>query len=192
MTIQSEPSTILWGSSFVSAPPYVTVVFRTRCMYLQRIYNVSTIYLQCIYDVSTMCLQCIYNVSTTCLHVSTTCLQCIYNVSTMYLQCIYNVSTMYLQRNTETLSLYVFTCSAVLTSWYHFIRRQRFYGDFISPATIDRWSAWRFCPILTKFGISRQMLIKAYNIEFQLNLSTDTCGQTDRRTDGQTDMSSKL
>jgi hypothetical protein len=48
-------------------------------------------------------------------------------------------------------------------------------------------SARYFCPILTKFELSRQILIKVLNIKFHGNpfggSRAATSGQTDRRTD---------
>jgi len=45
-------------------------------------------------------------------------------------------------------------------------------------------SARNVCPILKKFGVFRQILIKVSNIKLQGNLSSgsqaDTCRQTDR------------
>ena len=48
-------------------------------------------------------------------------------------------------------------------SLYHFTRRQRLYGDFMSPVTTTlTWvfmeSAQQFCPIITKFGFSLSRL----------------------------------
>jgi len=47
----------------------------------------------------------------------------------------------------------------------------------------------KFCPILNKFGISRQTFLKAPYIKFHKNPSNrnhaDSCGQTEGRTDGQ-------
>jgi len=49
-------------------------------------------------------------------------------------------------------------------------------------------SAQNFCPVLKKYGVSRQILINVSNTKFHGNLSSgsqaDTCGQTDRETDG--------
>ena len=48
------------------------------------------------------------------------------------------------------------------------------------------------CPILTKLEFSRQIFEKSSNIKFHENPSSGSrvvpCGQTDRRTDGRTDM----
>jgi hypothetical protein len=50
------------------------------------------------------------------------------------------------------------------------------------------WSARCFCPILTKFGFSRQILIEVPNIKFHENSSSgsraDACGCTNGLTDG--------
>jgi len=54
----------------------------------------------------------------------------------------------------------VYTFSTTLTAWYHFIRRQRFYGDLISPATVKRTYVFMKYPIFVLFGISRRILQK--------------------------------
>jgi len=42
------------------------------------------------------------------------------------------------QCNSVARSRNVYTSSAILTASYHFIRRQRFYGDQVSPVKINR------------------------------------------------------
>jgi hypothetical protein len=48
------------------------------------------------------------------------------------------------------------------------------------------YTARHLCPVLTKFGFSRQIFLKILNTKFHGNpLSgshADTCGRTDRRT----------
>ena len=51
-------------------------------------------------------------------------------------------------------------------------------------------SSLNFCPLLSKFGISRQIFIDLLNIKFHKNPSiwnsADTWEQTDRQADGRT------
>ena len=83
-----------------------------------------------------------------------------------------------------------------LTVWHHCSGRERFYGDLISPATIKRseqfmWSARYFCPTVSEFEFSGQILIEVSNIKFEgyppSGNRPETCGQTDGRTDGNDD-----
>jgi hypothetical protein len=78
------------------------------------------------------------------------------------------------------------------------VAQKCFYGEFIPPATIKRsrifmCKAWYFYPILTKFGVSRQIFVKFLNIIFSgivqwgprwyMRRNGRTDGQTGRRED---------
>jgi hypothetical protein len=53
-----------------------------------------------------------------------------------------------------------------------------------------------FCPILTKLGNSQNIFVEIPSVKFHENWSNgnrvDVCGQTDRLTDGETDLTKKL
>ena len=75
------------------------------------------------------------------------------------------------QRNILERSRNVCT-STILRAWYSCTRTERFYDDLTSPASIKlTWSSCKatgisFCPILSKFGWSRRVLIEVLNIKF--------------------------
>lgn len=81
----------------------------------------------------------------------------------------------------------VYTSSANLTGWHHFTWRHKFFGVFMSPATLKHTyfsmqDVCYFCQTVTKFEFSPQMCIKVTNIKYHENPSsqshTDTCRQT--------------
>jgi len=56
----------------------------------------------------------------------------------------------------------------------------------MTPATtkhiyVLKWSAWYFCPVLTKFGASQQLSIRTSKINFHRNLSSGSCVDTCRQ-----------
>jgi hypothetical protein len=63
----------------------------------------------------------------------------------------------------------VYTSSAIVTAWYPFTQRERFCSDLMSPVIIKYTyvfvqSSRYFCPILIKFGFSRQEFRPQYKI----------------------------
>ena len=61
---------------------------------------------------------------------------------------------MYVERNIVARSRNVYTSSTILTTWYHSSRKERYYGDLMSPATIKqayifKWSARKCYSIVT-------------------------------------------
>jgi hypothetical protein len=108
---------------------------------------------------------------------------------------------MYITRNSVARSRIVYTSSAIRIPCYHFTSRESFYGDLMSPATIEvlglHIKGSTFLPVLTKFGISQQILLKVPNIIFHVNSSpgsrADTggleCGRTDWHDKGNTHFS---
>jgi hypothetical protein len=69
------------------------------------------------------------------------------------------------------------------------VEQQFFYGEFISPSSTKRtlafmYSELHFCPILRKFGVSRQIFIKIPNVKCHKNPSSGSRADTDGHTDG--------
>ena len=77
----------------------------------------------------------------------------------------------------------VYTSWTIQTSRYHFARRERCYGDLMSPATIKRTcvvmqNSRYFYPILSKFGVFRQ--IRLYRNPAS-GSRADSFGRTDKK-----------
>lgn len=64
----------------------------------------------------------------------------------------------------------VYTFSTTVTAWFHFIRREPFYGDLISPAIVKRIYIFMKYPIFVLFGIFRRILLK-----FPVSKLTEIC-----------------
>ena len=65
---------------------------------------------------------------------------------------------MYVCCNTVERSRNVYTSSAIVTVWYHFTRRQRLYGHFVSPATTERNRVFELSDILVRFQTNLEFL----------------------------------
>jgi len=88
-----------------------------------------------------------------------------------------------------------------LTVWYHFTRRECFYGGLTLPAVVTCTSnflqnSWYFLPIFKKFEFSPQFFVVAPNTKCHRNRPigsrAETSGQTNGRKEGQTDRETKF